>query len=160
MKQAAVTPAQACSSSVTVAAASQSTGPVTETTTAATTATRRAPTAPTRVSVPSFSMFPKPQKHLAPQQFHYDQTSGAAAFSLWNCLKWNLISLPEYVWFQIPLPGGGEYFRNADLSALKYCFLCRTIRGLLLHTYSQTSKAVSKRLQSSEALSVPLWENS
>lgn len=49
MKQAAVTPAQAPSLSVTAAAASRITGPATGTTTAATTAMRPTQTAPTRV---------------------------------------------------------------------------------------------------------------
>lgn len=51
MRQAAVTPAPALSSSVTAAAASQITGPVTGIMTAGTTATRPTQTAPIRVSV-------------------------------------------------------------------------------------------------------------
>ena len=50
MKQAAVTPAQVLSLSVTVAVASRITGPATATMTAATTAMRPTQTAPTRVS--------------------------------------------------------------------------------------------------------------
>lgn len=51
MRQAAVIPAPALSSSVTVAAASQITGPVTEIMTVGTTVTRPTQTAPIRVSV-------------------------------------------------------------------------------------------------------------
>lgn len=55
MKQAVVTPVQALSLSVTAAAASQTTGPVTGIMTAGTIVTRPTQTAPTRVSVLTFS---------------------------------------------------------------------------------------------------------
>lgn len=126
-KQAAVTPVRACSSNATAAAVSRSTGPATETTTAATTATRRAPTAPTRVSVlPSLACFPSLQRHLAPRQFHSTENIWSRRSFVVELFKEEsdfTSSIP--VWFQTPHPGG-EYFKNADLSSLKYCFLCST----------------------------------